>query len=55
MTMLEQEKARFVDDLNRQNESIKDLIGQKKTLEAELTEKKNLVAILFHGLLKQLF
>jgi chromosome segregation ATPase len=42
-TLLEQEKSRLSEDLNRQSETIQDLIGQKKSLETELQEKKNLV------------
>ena len=41
--MLEQEKVRLADDLSRQNETLKELIDQKKGLETELQEKKNLV------------
>ena len=43
VTMLEQEKVRLADDLSRQNETLKELIDQKKGLETELQEKKNLV------------
>jgi predicted nuclease with TOPRIM domain len=43
VTLLEQEKSRLAEDLNRQTDTIQDLAAQRKLLESELLEKKNLV------------
>jgi F0F1-type ATP synthase membrane subunit b/b' len=43
VTLLEQEKSRLTEDLNRQAQNIQDQITSKKNLESELQDKKNLV------------
>ncbi len=45
MALLELEKTRLSEDIARQSQTINDLTGQKKNLESELQEKKNLVII----------
>ena len=45
VTLLEQEKCRLTEDLNRQNQNIQDLMTNKKNLESELLDKKNLVKL----------
>ena len=46
VTLLEQEKCRLTEDLNRQNQNIQDLMTNKKNLESELLDKKNLVKLI---------
>ena len=43
VTLLEQEKSRLTEDMNRQAQNIQDLMTNKKNLETELQDKKNLV------------
>ena len=46
VALLELEKTRLSEDIARQAQTIQDLTGQKKNLDSELQEKKNLVIFL---------